>query len=713
MGRATMSGGVLQGAPNSTLAIDEDADWTGTTAGSSMPNIEVGGNWTADENFDPGSGTVNLTGTNDFDALLSASVEGGTLNFFDLVISGDVAAGTDFVLECPTMLVTQTGDFNVGEAALESGKEELGSQIIVMGTSMTIDGLIEVEMAELCLEIGSVVNVGSTGTLRLNGSTNLPSTICGPPCGNYQVNIAGTLEAVNFEFLDMGPTGIRILDGAQFGAPPFDMRAGVFAEGSPDAGSVQLDLQISQDMDFRDIEFRRSMVDMPFFNVRSSASTGNISFTNFSGDFAGDVWEDDPFDVISWPGERRTVLKSVEAKPGVGRIEIDFHTIREIDAGSMHVLRSLDPNGPFTEVSGPIVADGTETVGSRYSFIDDAVFFPIHYYYRVEEELIFGKRRDLGESDAIPWPIDIGNTAFVGNGGLRTIQEGVDAVPDGGNVMVGAGSYPAFTLTKPVKIMADGSGPVEINTQFSKLIIRDIGAGMPDVGLYGVTVGFANSEGSAGMEVINCDNVVVLDQVNIASGFGFTALRVEDCPSVAIQNCNLSGGTALLATVNSTVVATGGSISNIVLKVLSGVTHVDTGTDPMAILVEAGSSATTYPGSAPNMDFPILWKTNSTQELQVEGSAGDMWILLQGVSKDFLSVTPYMPSELYLLLSLTGLATPDMGVFDTTGTANPEIIVPDMPSLWGLGAPYQILIQRPGDNVFRFGNVREQVFIPN
>ena len=120
----------------------------------------------------------------------------------------------------------------------------------------------------------------------------------------------------------------------------------------------------------------------------------------------------------------------------------------------------------------------------------NTVVLSTRYFYRLEEELLQGTRRELAIDFSVPLPDQVGDSLFVGPGGLfPDIGSALAVAGPGDNVLVAAGTYPSFTVDTAVRIMADGSGPVSIDTSLMPVIIQNIPGTEPDVALYSLDIG--------------------------------------------------------------------------------------------------------------------------------------------------------------------------------------------------------------------------------
>jgi hypothetical protein len=92
-------------------------------------------------------------------------------------------------------------------------------------------------------------------------------------------------------------------------------------------------------------------------------------------------------------------LESVEAIPGVARVEVLWTTVSELDAAGFNVMRSTSEFGPWVQANDYlIIATGTGTSGADYSFLDTGLTGGIEYYYYLQEVLATSGTQDyLGD----------------------------------------------------------------------------------------------------------------------------------------------------------------------------------------------------------------------------------------------------------------------------------------------------------------------------
>jgi hypothetical protein len=335
----------------------------------------------------------------------------------------------------------------------------------------------------------------------------------------------------------------------------------------------------------------------------------------------------------------------------------------------------------------------------------------VRYRFAVYELRPNRPRRWLGDVAARAWPSQVGNTRFVGPGStFPDIATAVTASSHGDRIVAAAGTYAAFTLTKALLIVPDGSGPVVIDTTFGKLLVMNIPAGL-DVALYGLTIGGASPQG---MEVNNCQGVVVLDDSTVTVGSMQTALRVTDSQQVALQKVVLqtgNGGVALdlvAGPVNGSVVFAGNcTLPSLQIDATSRLVHAGTASG-----VPAHARATALAGTAPRLEAPLTMSGFQQDSFDIAADPFDFWALLLGGPKTFLDLSPALPVDMVLLLNPGFAFTAASGLVPPGGLVQLPVTMPDLPAGWGSAVGFQAVVLRTANNSFRLANVRDVVFVP-
>jgi len=445
------------------------------------------------------------------------------------------------------------------------------------------------------------------------------------------------------------------------------------------------------------------------FNVNSTG-TAQVGIVNDDGNFTGPAHESDPGAKIDWLPPEHTLVSAYTSSAAVHRTEIRVATTNEFDVQQFHVLRSESASGPFAEIVGsPFPPTGSPVLGANYSKTDFATVDTTKYFYRLEEELTHGLRRVLADDFARPWPQQVANAWFVGtNGGYPDIATAVAAAPPGASILVQAGTYPSFTLNKSVRIAPDGSGPVVIDTTLAKMVIRDIAVGAPDLGLYDVSVGSPTSP--FGMEIVNCDNIIVLDGLQVAAGTGVVGLLVDDSRQVALQNCTITGDPGLKFDNNALAYLSRGSVDELVLAGLSDVTRC--GVVPTTQQVGVGSVVHALTGTMPNVSSRAAWPGDKPVSLTITTDPNSFYALFYSFGRDFFDLGAVFPSlDMALLIEQTQA---QMLTFNLSVSGTEQIVLPapSNPFSWGLAIPYQVFDLKQPSNLGRAGNSRAAFLLP-
>ncbi len=705
-GSNSMTGGTLSG--NGTLIITGPVLWDGTTTASPMPAIQCANDWTAAPSFVPNRPVLFNPPTT---ATIRPTQPGGLVQFTDMQIQGGgLRLGSNGALGAATIAIGNGSLFDFGPHLATFAPVQI-----------TCDGeLRQLAGGTMRLGHGSRIAVGTTGTLAQFGQAGNRCRITGNLGGTWRLEVRGTLHCNEFELRDLdgyrSPTdrgGVRLLPGTFLGPVPYDFSNGVLAgnAGFPANGSAALlSLENDTSRNFHDLDFVNTGA-APFRNVITTFGPTRIyRFYNYDGNLGGAAFEEDPNGIVDWISQGRTELASLSARPGMYRIGLAFQTSREVDTTRFRVFRSTTQGGPLTSIFSPgITATGNTTTGAAYAATDSPLTGTQRYWYQIYDERPSRPLRLLGEISARAWQPQIGDALFVGPGGFADIAAAVTAASPGNRIVVAAGTYPAFVLNKPVRIMADGSGPILIDTTLGPLQIRDMPAN-PDVAVYGLQVGAGS--GPFGLEVVNCDNVVVLDQVTVTVAATATALRIDDCPQVALQAVTAQGMDGIVVTNQSVVYQNRGTLSTLRVQNGSGATHAGVQVTG-ASTRDASSTLRAVPGTSPRLDGPLVWPGLVPQDLTIASDPGDFYGLQMATTRAFVDLSALLPAEMVALVPPSASFTVGSGFVGLSGTVTIPTMAPDLAAGWGASVSIQVLVLRPAAaRPFLLGNVRDVVFVP-
>jgi len=168
--------------------------------------------------------------------------------------------------------------------------------------------LIVNEGATLVLSSGLFMNGGEFISY---GSPGNEATVTKGAFGEYQFEVrSGASISSNFTLFEgMNGNGIWVQYGA-FVDPVNAFNNCIFGTGDNLSGSIRLTINNDQNLNLDNVSF----IDNPYvtgsINVGKYYNWGELEFTNFSGDFSGQDYEDDIHNRIHWiPSEHRLELK--------------------------------------------------------------------------------------------------------------------------------------------------------------------------------------------------------------------------------------------------------------------------------------------------------------------------------------------------------------------------------------------------------------------
>jgi hypothetical protein len=283
------------------------------------------------------------------------------------------------------------------------------------------------------------------------------------------------------------------------------------------------------------------------------------------------------------------------------------------------------------------------------------------------------------------------------------------AVPIGGSIVVEPGTYPAFTVTKPVRVMGlGGPGSVTIDTRAAPIVIKDLPAVVGDVSLYGLKVG--SGAGSFGVQVLRCANVIVLDTLDVAVGLGVPGILVDTSPKVAVQTCALLGDPGLRVIQGSTLYLSAGSVDRLLVENASRVTRA--GVTPGSTTIGTGSRVDALTGTMPALAFDQAARSSKVVRMKVSGDASAVYVLFLGFAKGFLDVSPFATIDMVLLVDLGFLLPLQAGVLPPTGAQEIPLPIPVAAGLWGNHVSWQPLTLDAITRKGRLANVRDMVIVP-
>ncbi|MCF8365251.1 MAG: T9SS type A sorting domain-containing protein [Bacteroidales bacterium] len=332
-----MTGGILD-------FIDNGVDISSTLLVMNM----TGGTIRTNENFkniNPGflcdGGNVELYGMGK-----TLSSTGGYFN--DLYINGIYSCGTDLDIH---------GDLFVNNT------------FTLEGTETTCMGNVEIDYGELVLNSGSTLRLDNNsavlvkfyGYFTSNGTEGEMNLVTAESAGDryhFTVESFGTIEAEHTIFEHMSANGIYMSEGANFLDQGF--YGCTFRNGAE--GGTLLTLNNTYSADIIGAVFENS-TDGAAFNVTKTNDQGEFTFTNYSGNFSGQPFENDPYNRIHWyvPGLTVTpLIKNVDAPAGT----TNFNVISNVDWTVSETAEWLSVNPLSSSGNGWITATFDENTST-------------------------------------------------------------------------------------------------------------------------------------------------------------------------------------------------------------------------------------------------------------------------------------------------------------------------------------------------------------
>ncbi len=657
------------------------------TATSTDTLVRCAGNWTSNGSFALTAGTVELDGAGT--TQLTGAGPGLDPVFDEVIVRGGTrVVGSDLSVTSNRWTIEPGAGVSIAgfDAALP------GATTLVQGELTLLAG------ARLALDAGSLLNVASTGTLRMLGTVADEAAIIGAAGGGYLLSIDGFLSATNFRFEGMGATGVTLTRLATLDVAPNDLRSGVFARPSSAAGSALLDIRRALPATFTNVDFEDPL-GVGTFNVRTTAGAA-IVFRNSGGNLAGEDFDDDPFEFVTWETDADVTLASFFATPASEEISVDWSTSAESAVDAFVLRRSLGTGGPYALV-GEVPAAGP----SAYQIVDTGLVNGQLYEYQLSVRPLAGPEQVLGLVTETPSGPDLPpNVATVGPMGLfPDIQSAINAATGPRPVIsVAPGTYASFSVTPGIggvlRIAADGTGPVVIDTNLAPVQLLNLGA-TESVELSDLTIGDGSGT-NAGIVIQNVIATVVLDELVVQGGAGAAGVLVDASGQVAVQRSALTGSPGLDVSNGSLVFASKGSTSAFSVRGFSTATTCElTGTPT----VEPGSTLNALAGVMPDVDLPEFAALGGSFTVTVSGDLGNLWFLLYSFDLSWLP----LPAPGFEMVGLGGLSVTILqsGFFGGSASAALPLGLPAAPSFAGLPIVLQSVGVNPVSTVVRFSNV--------
>jgi hypothetical protein len=179
------------------------------------------------------------------------------------------------------------------------------------GTFVHFNTDVEIENATLKAEEGSTIimgdnrtlEVGTNATLDLKGADSDKVTVTSSGYFLFYVKDGGNISADHAIFEKMSGNGLEIQEGATVD-PAFAFSNSIFRYGT--ANSIFLTINNDQEFAVSGVMFIATPGN-ELYNVSKTLDIGQVFFTNYSGNFAGEDFEDDEFNRLHWVPDHLTI----------------------------------------------------------------------------------------------------------------------------------------------------------------------------------------------------------------------------------------------------------------------------------------------------------------------------------------------------------------------------------------------------------------------
>ncbi|HYC78887.1 MAG TPA: hypothetical protein VEI02_14775 [Planctomycetota bacterium] len=687
--------------PAAILDVDGDVEITQTAVGG-LANLNCGGAWHAGDSFAPTAGRVRLddpAGT-----ALMAKTPFGTLHFATL----EIAAGT------ATVSQDLEFDADLVQIAAGAGLRVTTATLRVPATAFAVAGEVAIDVGGR-LELGDAAPlvVPAGATLRLAGSPAAPAQIVGTGAAGFDVRVEGGLAARNFVLERPAPQGFVIEVTATLDPAPDDFRGGVLTTPAP--AGVLLDVRRAAaggaPTELRHLVFLDPASAPGAANVRAPFGTP-VVLAGATGAFAGEPFDDDPANRVTWATLPAPAASSFVATPGPFSVALVWTTVAETDVERFDLERRDLPAGDFAVVHAPTAAGP-----STYAFLDQPLPGGQPYEYRLSAVLTHGASVVLGLASATtsflaaPLPPNVLSVGPTGDYATPAAAVAAALALGTGHatVRLAPGTYPSFTVTQAplggLRIVADGAGPVFIDAASAPL--RVVGLASGGVQFQGLSIVGVGGAGPAA-EILQSTGTVLFDACDLQSGQDAPALRVASSGAVALQSSAAWGELVdVSAEIGSDVELSRSEIAR--ASATGGSTIRAAGCDA-TITTDAASSVVVYEGAMPLLLAPSFASLGAAATLALHGEPGRPWVLAAAFAPGFLP--PSGPLQMALRLDVASLIPLADGVLDGAGVAATAGVVPNLPALAGVTLWFQGATYDPAAGALRFSTTAATTLVP-
>jgi len=308
----------------------------------------LGGNWTntaGNAAFDEGTGTVTFNGTGNVAINNNETFYNLTVDKVNLVDAVDLLGDVDVL----------------GNLTLDRGELHSNDNVLSVYGNATLNSSSVMFMepnSTLAFGAGSQLVSYNGSAFYAVGSAGNEPLVTHMSTGTYGFSIWGTIGAQNAIFEYMDGNGINVKDGG-YVHPTFTFNNCTFRDGAP-SPSALLVLNHDQVFTCDDARFEQNTLGNTGYNVWKAIDHGDVLFNNATGDFAGEVYDYDPFNRVDWLNIGFTVSGNVTYANG-GSTALSIVTVNLMDGVVVVASDVSDGSGDYEFVDIP---DGTYHIES-------------------------------------------------------------------------------------------------------------------------------------------------------------------------------------------------------------------------------------------------------------------------------------------------------------------------------------------------------------
>jgi len=373
----TMSAGVLD-FKDVGIYVNSISSYT-LTENITDGAIKTSGNF-YNENpvFTPSGGTVELYGSTDVGITnnagtylhnLTINKSGGSDEGSEPLVTRD-RNGKTIVLSRANQVTLNSDIFINGNLTVNAGKLNMGNagyDLTCMGNASIENGATLEMLASSQLRLNTSMTVKNGGTFRSTGAAGLESWVTRAVTNRYlfQIQSGANIGASNTIFEYMGVNGVNIASGAVVD-PAQAFNNCTFRQGL--SANTLLTINSTQSLECSGAIFPANTWGGTN-NVKKSVNSGQITFYDYSGGFAGSAYESDPYNRIMWMAE--TQQQNILLAAGWQGLS---SYIMPTDNNIENVFAPLSPNFIIAQTmsgiyypAGPINTIGTWMSQSAYT----------------------------------------------------------------------------------------------------------------------------------------------------------------------------------------------------------------------------------------------------------------------------------------------------------------------------------------------------------